>query len=45
MTVTEVKATRREDRGLVFFRNDLSNQRGEPVCESTYTMMIRRRAA
>jgi acyl dehydratase len=45
MTVTEVKATKRTDRGLVFFRNDLTNQREAPVCESTYTMMMRRREA
>jgi acyl dehydratase len=44
MHVTEARATKRDDRGLVFFRNDLTNHRGELVCESTYVMMVRRRA-
>jgi acyl dehydratase len=44
MHVTETKQTKRPDRGLVRFRNDLTNQRDELVCESTYVMMVRRRA-
>jgi acyl dehydratase len=43
MHVTDSRATKRDDRGIVFFRNDLTNQRGELVCVSTYVMMMRRR--
>ncbi len=43
MVVTDTRPTKKEDRGIVFFRNDLTNQRQELVCESLYTMMIRRR--
>jgi acyl dehydratase len=45
MHVTEVRPTKKDDRGIVFFRNDLTNQRGELVCVSTYVMMMRRRPA
>jgi acyl dehydratase len=43
MHVTDARPTKRDDRGIVFFRNDLTNQRGELVCVSTYVMMMRRR--
>jgi acyl dehydratase len=43
MTVTESRETKSPDRGIVFFRNDITNQNGELVCESEYRMMIRRR--
>jgi itaconyl-CoA hydratase len=43
MTVTEVRETKKPDRGIVFFRNDMTNQDGELVCVSEYRMMIRRR--
>jgi acyl dehydratase len=43
MVVLDTRTTKKEDRGIVFFRNDLTNQRSELVCESLYTMMIRRR--
>lgn len=43
MVVLEVRATKRLDRGIVFFRNDITNQDGALVCVSHYTMMIRRR--
>jgi acyl dehydratase len=43
MEVTDTRPTKSADRGIVFFRNDLTNQHGELVCESHYTMMIRRR--
>lgn len=43
MTVTEARETKRRDRGIVFFRNDITNQHGELVCESEYRMMMRRR--
>ena len=45
MEVTESRPTKKEDRGIVFFRNDLTNQRGELVCVSTYVMLMRRRPA
>jgi acyl dehydratase len=45
MHVTDTRQTKRDDRGIVFFRNDLTNQRGELVCVSTYVMMMRRRPA
>jgi acyl dehydratase len=45
MEVTDTRETKRPDRGIVFYRNDLTNQRDELVCVSTYVMMIRRRAA
>jgi acyl dehydratase len=44
MTVLEARETKRPDRGIVFFRNDITNQDGELVLESEYRMMIRRRA-
>ncbi len=43
MTVLETRPTKRPDRGLVFFRNDITNRDGELVCVSHYTMMLRRR--
>jgi 3-hydroxybutyryl-CoA dehydratase len=44
MEVLEVRETRRSDRGVVIFRNDISNQREALVCRSHYSMMIRRRS-
>lgn len=43
MHVLETRATKQEDRGIVFYRNDLTNQGGRLACRSHYTMMIRRR--
>lgn len=43
METLKTRPTKREDRGIVFFRNDLTNQDDELVCVSHYTMMIRRR--
>jgi acyl dehydratase len=43
MHVIETKATKKADRGIVFFRNDLTLQDGSLACRSHYTMMIRRR--
>jgi acyl dehydratase len=45
MVVLDARPTKKPDRGIVFFRNDLTNQHDELVCESLYTMMIRRRTA
>ena len=44
MTVVESRPTHKPDRGILLLRNDLTNQDNELVCESTYTMMVRRRA-
>jgi acyl dehydratase len=43
METTDLRPTKKEDRGIAFFRNDLTNQNGELVCQSEYTMMIKRR--
>jgi acyl dehydratase len=43
MHVTDTRETKRPDRGICYFRNDITNQDGELACESTYVMMIRRR--
>jgi acyl dehydratase len=43
MHVLETRPTKRPDRGIVQYRNDLTNQNNELVCISNYTMMIRRR--
>lgn len=45
MTVEDRRATKDPGRGIVFFRNDLTNQHDELVCVSKYTMMMRRRPA
>lgn len=43
MHVLDTKSTKDTERGIVFYRNDLTNQHDETVCVSHYTMMIRRR--
>jgi acyl dehydratase len=43
MEVVETRPSKSAERGVVIFRNLLSNQNGEVVCESTYAMMLRRR--
>ncbi len=43
MTVVDTRPTEKPDRGVVFFRNSLKNQRGEEVLQSEYTVMIRRK--
>jgi 3-hydroxybutyryl-CoA dehydratase len=43
MEVVDTRPTKSIERGVTVLRNDLTNQRDELVCESTYTMMIRRR--
>lgn len=45
MEVIGTRPKTRPDAGVVEFRNDVTNQRGELVCVSHYTMMIRRRPA
>lgn len=43
MHVLETVATKRPERGVVQFRNDVTNQKEDLVCVSHYAMMIRRR--
>jgi acyl dehydratase len=45
MTVEDVRETKKSDRGIVFFRNDVTNQDQQMVCVSHYVMMIWRRPA
>lgn len=45
MEVLEVRPTKRRDRGIVLYRNTMTDQREQVVCVSHYTMMIRRRPA
>jgi acyl dehydratase len=45
MEVVDMRETKKADRGIVFFRNTLVNQRDEVVCISSYSMMMRRRAS
>lgn len=45
MHVEMAKPNRDPERGLVVFRNDVTNQRGDLVCVAHYTVMIRRRPA
>ena len=45
MDVLETRETRKPDRGIVLFRNSITNQDGALACLSHYTMMIRRRPA
>jgi acyl dehydratase len=44
-TVEELRATTKTDRGLCRTRNEVVNQRGEPVQVYTALRMIRRRPA
>lgn len=44
MEVVESRETKRPDRGVVIYRNSITNQNGDLVCVSLYTMMIRRRS-
>lgn len=45
MEVVETRATKSDDRGIVMYRNDVTNQDENLVCLIEYTMMIRRRSA
>ena len=45
MHVTDTRVTKRDDSGVVDFRNDLTNQHDDVVCISTYVMMIRRQGS
>jgi acyl dehydratase len=41
--VAERRETRRADRGIIVFRRQTFNQRGEVVCDSSTTMLMLRR--
>jgi acyl dehydratase len=43
MHVIDARTTKNPERGIVTFRNDITNQETDLVCASHYTMMIRRR--
>lgn len=45
MDVLETRQTKNPDRGVVTYRNSVTNQHGDLACLSHYTMMIRRRPA
>src|SRR5262245_23068848 len=42
VTVTDKRETRKPDRGIVTYRHEVTNQRGEVVLEATVKAMIRR---
>jgi acyl dehydratase len=44
VTVTDKRETRKPDRGIVSYRHEVTNQRGELVLEAAVKRMIRRRA-
>jgi acyl dehydratase len=45
MRVAEKRPTRNRERGIIVFANEVTKAGGELVCDSTYTMMIRRLAS
>lgn len=45
LTVTELRPTKRDDRGILIRDIAVLNQRGEAVQEGTQTLMIKRRGA
>jgi len=45
VVVTGKRETKKPDRGIVTYRHEVRNQRGELVLEATVTRMIRRAAA
>ncbi len=45
VTITEKRETRKADRGIVTYRHEVTNQRGEVVLEATVKRMIKRQAA
>jgi len=44
VTITEKRETKKPDRGIVTYRHEVTNQRGETVLEATVRRMIRRAA-
>ena len=45
VTITDKRETKKSDRGIVTYRHEVTNQRGEVVLEATVRRMIRRAAA
>ena len=45
LTVTDKRETKKPDRGIVTYRHEVTNQRGEVVLEATVRRMIRRKPA
>jgi acyl dehydratase len=44
VTITDKRETKKADRGIVTYRHEVSNQRGELVLEATVRRMIKRAA-
>src|SRR5438876_11749776 len=42
VTITDKRETRKPDRGIVTYKHELTNQRGEPLLEATVRRMIKR---
>ena len=45
VTITDKRETKKPDRGIVTYRHEVTNQRGEVVLEATVKRMIKRRSA
>ena len=45
VVITDKRETKKADRGIVTYRHEVTNQRGELVLEATVKRMIRRRSA
>jgi len=45
VTITDKRETKKPDRGIVTYRHEVTNQRGEVVLEATVKRMIKRAAA
>ena len=45
VTITDKRETKKADRGIVTYRHEVTNQRGEVVLETTVKRMIKRKSA
>jgi acyl dehydratase len=45
VTITDKRETKKPDRGIVTYRHEVTNQRGEVVLEATVRRMIKRKPA
>ena len=45
VTITDKRETKKPDRGIVTYRHEVTNQRGEVVLEATVKRMIKRKSA
>ena len=45
VTITDKRETKKADRGIVTYRHEVTNQRGEVVLEATVKRMIKRKSA